>query len=51
MAADNHRITLAQAIDYTHTWQKENPEARRAWMLPRPPFCSSASPLQSTGSK
>ncbi|MES2305643.1 MAG: hypothetical protein V4558_09050 [Gemmatimonadota bacterium] len=35
MSADDHRITLAQAIEYTHTWQKEHPGERRAWKLPR----------------
>ncbi|MEO5799341.1 MAG: hypothetical protein ABIZ70_10570 [Gemmatimonadales bacterium] len=35
MSADDHRITLAEAIAYTHAWQKSNPDETRAWMLPR----------------
>ena len=35
MAADDHRITLAEAIGYAHTWQKAHPGERKAWMLPR----------------
>lgn len=35
MAADDHRITLAEAMAYTHAWQKANPGERKAWMLPR----------------
>lgn len=35
MSAADHRITLAEAIAYTHSWQKAHPRERRAWMLPR----------------
>lgn len=35
MSADDHRITLAEAIAYTHAWQKAHPGERKAWMLPR----------------
>ncbi|MEP6591668.1 MAG: hypothetical protein ABJC19_10840 [Gemmatimonadota bacterium] len=35
MAADQHRVTLAQAQGYTHAWQKGDPRGRHAWMLPR----------------
>lgn len=35
MAADDHRIPLAEAIALTHAWQKEHIDERRAWMMPR----------------
>lgn len=35
MSADDHRITLAEAIAYTHAWQKDHPGERRAWMMTR----------------
>jgi hypothetical protein len=35
VAEQDHHITLAEAIEYAHRWQRTHPGERHAWMLPR----------------
>ena len=35
MAEPDHHLTLADAIESTHAWQKKHRGGRHAWLLPR----------------